>query len=131
MSFIATENTIVGATAYKGSTADVTTIEPSINQVLPLVKNKQINLIGDKGYISAELRDKLKTIGVTLMYPHRKNMIQRTPPESKLKLKKRYTIEMNIQTIKTLNRMLIRRDAKITTYISFIYLALIWRMSKK
>jgi len=68
--------------------------------------------------------------GITLMFPHRKNMRRRTPETSKKHLRKRYTVEINIQRIKTYNRVLVRRDRKIANYASFVYLAMIYQFKK-
>jgi len=63
---VATENTIIGATFYSGSIADVKTIEPSIDDCIPKIQSRNINLTGDKGYISRiEMIERLKNKGIT------------------------------------------------------------------
>ena len=84
--------------------------------------------MGDKGYISKkEDIDFLYNKNINLIACKRKNMKPNTKIE-KRKLSKRYTVENSIQTIKCLNRIQIRRDKTIKSYMGFVYLALISKL---
>lgn len=79
----------------------------------------------DKSYISQNKKDMLKEERIALRYPHRKNMVKKTPKINKKLLKKRYTIENTIRNCKRFRRVLVRSDKYIHTYMSFVYLAII------
>ena len=57
--------------------------------------------------------------------PKRKNQIIRNTDFEKQKLKKRYKVENWFSKLKNFNRILIRRDKLITTYMGFVYLGCI------
>ena len=84
-----------------------------------------INLVGDKGYISKELKNKLKDRNVNFIYPNRKNAKIKTSIEDKNHLKNRYVIENVFANIKKYNRICMRKDRLNCTYIGFVYLTLI------
>jgi hypothetical protein len=73
VSFISDRNKIVyGVTFYEPSVHDAKTIMSSVNNIISRFKYRKINLIGDKGYVSQEIKEKLKKVNVKLMYPHKK-----------------------------------------------------------
>jgi hypothetical protein len=108
---------------------DVKTIITIVNLIKDKFKYRKVNLIGDKGYISAEIKKELKEENINLIYPHRKNM-KPTPKRSKNKLKNRYIIEHTIRDNKKNNRIQIRKDRLIHTYRSFLFLSMIINLQK-
>ena len=94
-------------------------------------QNVDVNLIGDKGYIMNNTDKKVsKELKVTIITPKRKNQKEKNTESEKNKLKKRYKVENMFQKIKTYNRVLIRRDKLIATYMGFVYLACIIKFGK-
>ena len=125
VSFVADANRIVyGVTFYKASTADVTTINSSMEGIIGKFKYRKINLTGDKGYISEELKKNLMLRNIKLMYPHRRNMKKRTPKITKKWLKRRYTIENCIRDNKRNLRISLRKDRSLASFKSFMYISL-------
>ena len=96
------------------------------------IKFKKIILGGDKGYARTQ-DDKnmiLTQYDTKLIYPHRKNQKQKTPPSSKRILKNRYVIENVFAKIKKFDRICMRKDHLESTYKGFIFLALILSFKK-
>jgi len=103
---------------------DSKSILPSINQINNNNENRNIkyNIAEDKGFI---IDTKDIPPNVNLITIKRRNQhIQNTVGE-KLILKKRYKIENLFAKIKVFNRVHIRRDKLIASYMGFVYLALI------
>ncbi len=99
----------------------ISTLEYAIDHGLEI---NNINLLGDKGYISKELKNKLKDRNVNFIYPNRKNAKIKTSIEDKNHLKNRYVIENVFANIKKYNRICMRKDRLNCTYIGFVYLTL-------
>ena len=60
-----------------------------------------------------------------MITPKRKNQLTQNTKEENTKLKMRYKIENVIATIKKYNRIHVRRDKLIVTYMGFVYLGCI------
>ena len=60
---------------------------------------------------------------VTLITPYRKNQNKKNTDNEKRELQRRYKVENCIGKIKMYNRVHVRRDQKIITYMGFVYLA--------
>jgi len=106
----------------KTSVHEIRNVQNTLDNINLSIKNYiDLNLIGDRGYISQE---KFKIMGreVNIITPKRKNQhIKNTYKEKKL-LKNRYTIENLFATIKSNNRIMIRKDKKLNCYLSFFYI---------
>ena len=102
---------------------DSQTILPAINS---LKTNKSYNLVVDSKFIcdSGFLFDRsLIPANVNLITVKRKNqLVQNTVIENQI-LKKRYKIENLFARIKQFNRVHVRRDKLIVTYLGFVHLA--------
>jgi hypothetical protein len=109
---------------YKANVADVKTIISSLNKIKGKFKYRKINVVGDKGYVSSEIKKELKKENINLIYPHKKNMKKRTPKRSKKHLKFRYTVEHAIHDNKRNNRISQRKDRLIHTFKSFLCLSI-------
>ncbi len=107
------------------------TLEHDVNGIKPVldmigIKNKKINLIGDKGYLINDAYKKdLEKINVKMVAAKRKNQKVKNTDEEKYCLKERYKIENSIAKIKVFNRVHVRRDKLLCTYMGFVYLAFI------
>ena len=101
---------------------DVKTIPRTLKNINVDTKNKNINIIGDKGYINSTvfLHDDKK---VNTIAPNHKNMKKRSSKYNKSKLKKRYLIENVFASLKKFNRTMYRKERNIKNFMSFIYIA--------
>ena len=124
LSIICDTNKIpLSITPFKSTTNDRKTIIDSINNTN--IK-KRVNLIGDKGYISTKFNRQvlLKKYKVKLITPRKKNQKNiRISKLMKSKLKIRNRVENCIQSIKSFNRISIRKDRKLINYMNFVYMA--------
>jgi hypothetical protein len=119
--------TIVNCTTYTKELNKVKTIRtlPHDSQtILPAIKslktNKSYNLVGDSGFLFDR---SLIPANVNLITVKRKNqLVQNTVIENQI-LKKRYKIENLFARIKQFNRVHVRRDKLIVTYLGFVHLA--------
>lgn len=115
---------VYSVSIFKDSVHDSKTIEHSIDKLLKF-KHKRLNIIGDKGYVSNNIKKELHKKNINLIYPKKKNQKEKTTKYEKKKLSKRYIIEHINQRIKNFNRISLRKDKLNKTFISNIYLALI------
>lgn len=116
---------IINATFHKGKEHDIKTIECGLEKMKDYLKNKKVNLIGDKGYVSKKLKEQLQTKNICLITPKKKNQKGKNTEKERSLLKIRYVVENVIQRIKNFNRISVRRDRTIASYKSFTYLAMI------
>lgn len=94
----------------------------SINLLKNKIKKKTF-IIGDKGFIIND--SKINNKYVKIVTPKRTNQKTKNTNEEKSKLKIRYTVENWFSKLKNFNRIMIRRDKLINTYIGFVYLGCI------
>ena len=90
----------------------------SLINSIDLLKNKIKNntcIIGDKGYIID--KNKINNKYIKIVTPKRKNQKEKNTEEEKQKLKTRYKIENWFSKLKNFNRILVRRDKLIKTYM--------------
>jgi hypothetical protein len=104
-------------TTIKTLPHDSKTIIPSIKYIN---KTPPYNLVGDAGFISNT--SKLPS-NVNLITVKRKNQHTQNTSEEKAILKNRYKIENMFAKIKRFNRIHVRRDKLIVSYMGFVYLA--------
>jgi len=92
--------------------------------ILPAIKslktNKSYNLVGDGGFIFDTSKIPLN---VNLIAVKRKNQLLQNTVTEKQILKKWYKIENLFAKIKRFNRVHVRRDKLIVSYLGFVYLA--------
>lgn len=83
-----------------------------------------VKLIGDKGYIS---KKKFKVFGnkINIITPKRKNQKIKNTKLEKIYLHKRHKVENFFVSFKKYERVNIRKDRKINTYLSFVYMSLL------
>jgi hypothetical protein len=111
---------ILNIKEFKSTTNDCTTIEKTLDGVN--LKGK-INLIGDKGYhVRQEIREALKKRKVRLIVPRKKNQKKRClRAKDRELLKERNKIENVIKMLKSINRISVRKDRKISIYLGFVW----------
>ena len=76
----------------------------------------------DLGYLTSK-KYKINNNDVTLITPKRKNQQATNTNIEKIKLKSRYKIENCFGLIKQYERIILRKDKKMNTFMSFIYIA--------
>jgi hypothetical protein len=106
----------------KTSVHEIKNVQNTLNNInLPIKDYINLNLIGDRGYISQE---KFKIMGRKLntITPKRKNQHTKNTNKEKNLLKNRHIIENLFATIKSNNRLIIRKDKKLNNYLSFLYM---------
>jgi hypothetical protein len=84
--------------------------------------NNEINLIGDKGYITSE-QIKYNNNNVKMITPLKKNSKNKFIYRNSKKLCFRYIIENTICSIKKEERINLRKDRKINIFMSWIYIS--------
>ena len=107
----------------KTSIHDVIMIQTSLNDIkTKFTDDKKINLTGDLGYLSSKIY-KLNNENIQLITPKRKNQKMKNTENERIKLGSRYKIENCFGLLKQYERIMIRKDKKIKTFMSFIYIA--------
>ena len=106
----------------KTSIHDVMMIQISINNIKTKFNDvNNITLCGDLGYLTSK-QYSIDNKNIVLITPKRKNQnIKNTSIESQ-KLKSRYKIENCFGMIKQHERIILRKDRKLNTFMSFIYI---------
>jgi hypothetical protein len=117
------ENIISKKNKIKTSTHDVMMIQTSLNNIKTIFTDiKSITLTGDLGYLSSKIY-KLNNQNIQLITPKRKNQIKKNTENERIKLCSRYKIENCFGLLKQYERIMIRKDKKMKTFMSFIYMA--------
>lgn len=108
----------------KTSVNDSKSINNSINNINHniIINSNNINLIGDKGYITND-KIKYKNKNVNIITPIKKNCKNKFIFRQNKKMLFRYIIENTICSIKRDERINIRKDKKINTFMSWIYIS--------
>jgi len=120
---IKVKNEIIKINKIKTSIHDVMMIQTSLNNIKTTFTNeKEITLTGDLGYLSSKLY-KLNNENVLLITPKRKNQKNKNTENERIKLCSRYKIENCFGLLKQYERIILRKDRKINTFMSFIYIA--------
>jgi hypothetical protein len=106
---------------FKSTLNDCKTIEETIKSLD--IKGK-INLVGDKGYLVREdVKKRLRKKKIRLIVPRRKNQKKkRIRKKDRELLKERNKVENAIKLIKSINRISLRKDKKILTYMGFVWI---------
>ena len=98
-------------------------IQTSLNNIkTKFTDENNITLSGDLGYLTSK-KYKINNNDVTLITPKRKNQQTTNTNIEKTKLKSRYKIENCFGLIKQYERIILRKDKKMNTFMSFIYIA--------
>jgi hypothetical protein len=121
---------VVSSQLYPSNVHDSTTTITAVDEIPAFcIPDKRFNtyVTGDKGYISANVRSKLKQRRCHLVTPNRKNqrngLVQMCSANVR-RLSKRSTVEHVFQQEDNFKRLIDRYDQKCTTFDAFHYLAL-------
>jgi transposase len=122
-SVISTENGIpLSLFCIKSNIHDVNTVEDTINNSILNLNNKKIG--GDKGYISKNLKNKLKiNKNIDFITDDKINNKIKNSKKNNIFLKKRYIIENLFSWLKNKKRIQLRYDKSIQNYEQFTYLS--------
>ena len=116
-------NKIQNIKKIKTTIHDVMMIQSSIDNIKTKFTDEcNITLTGDLGYLTSK-KYKLNNKNISLITPKRKNQKIKNSKTEKVKLCSRYKIENCFGLIKQYERIIIRKDKKINTFMSFIYIA--------
>ncbi|VBB18702.1 hypothetical protein YASMINEVIRUS_1234 [Yasminevirus sp. GU-2018] len=111
---------VVNIKEFKSTTNDCITIEKTLEGVR--LKGR-VNLIGDKGYhVRKEVKEALRKRRIRLIVPRRKNQKKRyLRSKDRELLKERNKIENVIKMLKSINRISVRKDKRISNYLGFVW----------
>ena len=95
-------------------------------------KSQHVKLYGDKGYtIKQENQNKLNSLYDTkLVHNIKKNHNKKNTKKEEKSLKSRINVEHMFSNIKVYNRIHVRRDKTISSYLGFVYLGCIIKFGK-
>ena len=111
-----------GRTTLEHENKSVQPLLDKIKSTIPTRAN--VNLIGDKGFINS-IQYRIQNKDVNLITPKRRNQIRRNTDEEKKLLKIRIKIEHFNSSFKSCDRLNIRKDRQILTYLGFVNIFLI------
>jgi hypothetical protein len=105
---------------------DSKTIQSSLKNINPNIKikslNGEINLIGDKGYITSNIV-KYNNSKVNVITPMKKNNKNKFIYRNSKKMSYRYIIENTICSVKKEERINLRKDRKINVFMGWVYIS--------
>jgi transposase len=125
LSIISDKNIPLQINLYNGNIFDGNTTENEINNLANKLSYKKLIVCGDKGYINNDLKNKLLERKINLITPYRKNQKNKNTKNEKDVLKNRYNVEHMNNILKKHSRISERKDHKISTFLSYVYIALI------
>ena len=113
--------------SFEAKVHDTNTIVRSVMNIPDtLKKTRNIDLVGDKGYILRQDRKNLVlSCGISVVTPFKKNQKKTHTPQTRKILRKRRGIENCFSYLKNYNRIATRRDRNIVNYIGFVFLGCI------
>lgn len=100
---------------------DVKTIQSTLDCINSKYSFNNVTLLGDKGYINKNENYYINKKKINLITYKKKNQ-KINNEDDEIKLKKRIYVENAIGMIKKNERIMTRKDHKITTYMGFVYL---------
>jgi len=106
----------------KKAVHDTKTIQTAIDNINKNIKLNRIRLIGDKGFITKN-KFKFNNNTVKLITPKRKNQKTKNTKFEMNKLKQRHKIENLFCFLKKDERVILRKDRSIKTFMSFLYIS--------
>ncbi len=121
----------VGIHVTSASPSEVTLVEPTLNTIhVPRVgrgrpRQKLTRLIGDRGYDSDPMRERLGRRGITLIVPYRDNRTIRKHEDRRhlRRYRRRWIIERTFAWLGSFRRLLVRHERLTSVYCSLLYFA--------
>jgi hypothetical protein len=130
LSVISDKNILLQINLFNGNVHDSKTTKIEINNLINKISYRKINICSDKGYINNELKNKLVHKNINLITPYRKNQQNKNTKHEKNILNNRYHVKHMNNIFKKHSRITERKDHKINTFVSFIYIASIKQIHK-
>ena len=128
ISIICNMNNIKVITTKKGIQKTIKTLPHDSKSIIPAINdiNKKYgdikyNLMGDAGFI---INTNVIPSNINLITVKRKNQKIQNTESNKVKLKNRYKIENLFAKIKVFNRIHVRRDKLIASFMGFVHIAI-------
>jgi transposase len=121
----------VGIHVTSASPAEVTLVDATLHTIrVPRVgrgrpRQKPRRLIGDRGYDSDPLRERLARRGMTVIVPYRKNRTERRDEDGRhlRRYRHRWIIERTFAWLGSFQRLLVRHERLTSMYCSLLYFA--------
>ncbi len=125
MAIVTKQSRPLSLKVFSATPFESTLVEQTIQQ--RFAKAKIRRLVGDKAYDSDPLDKKLKTKGIELIAPHKRNRRKpKTQDGRKLRhYKNRWTVERFFSYLQNFRRCVVRYERKVENFQAFIYLAAI------
>jgi len=132
---ITDKNYLLNVIVSNGASHDITVV-PQIREKLKRMhksnKKHRINIVGDKGYISNNIKKQFAKDKMHYITPNKKNKVQ--PEEylwhDKSLLKQRHLVENYFAHIKQFTRVRLLYEKRVDIYKGFLLLAILLRSSK-
>jgi hypothetical protein len=105
---------------------EIKNVQRTLDKIVINVKDyMEVNLIGDRGYITSEKFDVMDR-KLPIITPKRKNQKKKIiTHKEKLLLKERHKIENVFAIMNNNHRVMVRRDKNINNYFSFVYMTML------
>jgi transposase len=121
----------VGIHVTSASPSEVTLVEPTLNTIhVPRAgrgrpRQKPKRLIGDRGYDSDPMRERLARRGITVIVPYRDNRTVRKYEDGRhlRRYRRRWIIERTLAWLGSFRRLLVRHERLTSVYCSLLYFA--------
>ena len=132
---ITNKNYLLNVIVSNGASHDITVV-PQIREKLKKMhkstKRHRINIVGDKGYISNNIKKQFAKDKMHYITPNKKNKVQSEeyPWHDKSLLKQRYLVENYFAHIKQFARIRLMYEKRVIIYKGFLLLAILLRSSK-
>ena len=118
----------INKTLYNGrktSQHEVKNVQNTLNNIkLELKDYVDVNLIGDKGYITQE-KFKVMNKTMSIITPKKRNQRTKNTQKQEKLLKLRSLIEYFFSDVKKNIRIMIRKEKQVINYLSFMYIAML------
>jgi len=121
----------LGIHVTSASPAEVTLVDATLNTIrVPRPRGgrprqKPVRLIGDRGYDSDPLRERLARRGITVIVPYRDNRTVRKYEDGRSlrRYRRRWRVERTIAWLGSFRRLVIRHERFTSMYRSLLYFA--------
>jgi len=115
----------LASTLASASPAEVKLLEPTLETMPQSWQAKVRRLILDRGYDSEPLRERLKSKGIEMICPHRKNRKKPKTQDGRplRRYKRRWKVERTFAWLGNYRRLLVRWERDLVVYQAFFHLA--------
>lgn len=121
----------MGIHVTSASPAEITLVDPTLNTIqVPRAsgghpRRTPKRLIGDRGYDSDPVRERLARRGITVIVPYRDNRTVRKFEDGRhlRRYRRRWIIERTIAWLGSFRRLVVRHERLTSVYCSLLYFA--------